>query len=165
MGAFDSSKSKCLSFTLTKEGVKNLVMNAGRWCRSAPGRRATGQADRKGRRGNQGRDVTVTLDFSKCTNNDASAAPSSTRGGLKITAFRILANGAIAFSDQHVTIDSKDQPILQILRYQVKPDASVAFTLNTFLLPSYSTIPAVAYTCAVNQGVNFFEESGHGRWR
>ncbi|MBP1207507.1 hypothetical protein JOD97_005587 [Duganella sp. 1411] len=28
--------------------------------------------------------VSVKLDFSKCTNNDASAAPSSTRGGLKI---------------------------------------------------------------------------------
>lgn len=112
-----------------------------------------------------GANVTVTLDFSKCTNNDASAAPSSTRGGLKITAFRILANGTISFADQHETIDSKGQPILQILRYQVKPDGGVGFTLNTFSLPSYSTIPAVAYTCAVNQGVYFFEESGHDRRR
>lgn len=112
-----------------------------------------------------GGNVTVTLDFSKCTNNDASAAPSSTRGGLKISAFRIVANGTISFADQHETIDSKGQPIMQILRYQVKPDGVVAFTMSTFSLPSYSASPSVGYTCAVNQGVYFFEEGGHGKWR
>lgn len=112
-----------------------------------------------------GGNVTVTLDFSKCTNNDASAAPSSTRGGLKITAFRILANGTISFADQHQTIDSKGQPIMQILRYQVKPDGAVAFTMNTFSLPSYSAAPTIGYSCAVNQGVYFFEEGGHDRGR
>ncbi|WP_158568067.1 MULTISPECIES: VirK family protein [unclassified Duganella] len=107
-----------------------------------------------------GANVTVTLDFSKCTNNDVSAAPSSTRGGLKIEAFRILANGTISFADHHETIDSKGLPIMQILRYQVKTDGGVAFTMSTFSLPSYSTIPNVAYTCAVNQGVYFFEDKG-----
>ncbi|KQQ45839.1 hypothetical protein ASF61_19505 [Duganella sp. Leaf126] len=104
-----------------------------------------------------GADVTVTLDLAKCRNNDPAAAPSSTRGGLQISAFRITADGVIAFSDQRQTVDRNGLPILQVLRYQVKKDGSVAFTSHMFSLPAYTAAPVVSYACAVNQGVYFFE--------
>ncbi|AXE95214.1 hypothetical protein CUJ90_23040 [Paraburkholderia terricola] len=108
---------------------------------------------------NRGADVSVTVDLTKCAPTGTTTSPGTTRGGLKINAFRITPDGTLSFADEHATVDSSGQPIWQFIRYRVKPDQTIAFSTDLFSLPSYSRLmPEINYACAVNQGVAFFTE-------
>ncbi|MCS4510596.1 VirK family protein [Xylophilus ampelinus] len=102
-----------------------------------------------------GGDVAVSIDLSQCTGKDG-ARPTQTRGGLRIGAYRIVEDGTLSFSDAHFTVARDGQPIQQLLRYQVRPDRSIDFTMFVFDLPSYQARSAVlAYRCGINQGIQF----------
>jgi len=108
---------------------------------------------------NRGADVSVTVDLTKCAPAGTTTSPGTTRGGLGIKAFRITPDGVLSFSDERATVDSSGQPIWQFIRYQVKPDQTIAFATDLFSLPSYARLmPEINYACAVNQGMVFFEE-------
>jgi hypothetical protein len=101
--------------------------------------------------------VSVVLDLAKCVPAAGATAPGTVRGGLKIDAYRILADGTLSFADGHATVDRSGQPIWQFLRYQVKPDQAVTFTMDVFSLPSYTRkAEQISYACTVNQGIAFF---------
>lgn len=103
-----------------------------------------------------GSDVAVAIDLSQCTANSANATPTRTRGGLRIEAYRIVEDGTLSFSDGHFTVARDGQPIQQLLRYQVRPDGTIDFTMFVFDLPSYQQrSEPVAYRCAINQGLRF----------
>lgn len=105
----------------------------------------------------RGAPVSVALDLAKCNPGAGATSPGTVRGGLKIDAYRILADGTLSFADGHATVDRSGQPIWQFLRYQVKPDQAVTFTMDVFSLPSYTRkAEQISYACAVNQGIAFF---------
>ncbi|WP_242448985.1 VirK family protein [Burkholderia metallica] len=108
---------------------------------------------------NHGAAVSVTVDLTQCSPAGTTTAPGTTRGGLRISAYRITQDGTLSFADQHATVDASGQPIWQFIRYQVKPDQTVAFSTDLFSLPSYARLaPRISYTCTVNQGIAFFAE-------
>ncbi|MDV0437629.1 VirK family protein [Xanthomonas sacchari] len=103
-----------------------------------------------------GASVAVALDLSQCTPISGGATPSQTRGGLRIGAYRVTADGTLSFADEHVTVGRDGKPIQQFLRYQVHPDNSIDFTMFVFALPSYQqTGSTLGYRCAINQGLRF----------
>ncbi|MGC6388871.1 VirK family protein [Ewingella sp. S1.OA.A_B6] len=104
-----------------------------------------------------GADVSMNIDLTKCKPTVSTTTPGSVQGGVKLSSFRITSDGILSFSDSHTTVDSNGKPIWQFIRYQVKPDQTVAFSAFFFSLPSYTSVrPEVNYGCAVNQGVTFF---------
>ncbi|PMS13315.1 hypothetical protein FNF07_13565 [Trinickia caryophylli] len=107
----------------------------------------------------RGASVAATVDLTVCAPAAGTTSPGTTRGGLRIGAYRIVQDGTLSFADEHATVDRTGQPIWQFIRYQVKPDQTIAFTMDMFSLPSYTRIGSqIGYTCAVNQGVSFFTE-------
>jgi hypothetical protein len=108
---------------------------------------------------NRGAEVSVTVDLTKCAPAGGATSPGTTRGGLKINAYRIFPDGTLSFSDEHATADSSGQAIWNLLRYQIRSDQTISFTSDLFSLPSYTRLaPQIGYTCAVNQGITFFME-------
>lgn len=107
----------------------------------------------------QGAAVHLVLDLGACQPALPSAKPSQTRGGLRLDAFRITPDQVLAFADEHVSIAADGQPLVQILRYRVKPDDSAEFSMEAFDLPSYRPRgDKVAYRCAVNRGLTFYRD-------
>ncbi len=107
----------------------------------------------------RGAEVSVTVDLSQCAPAGGTKTPGTTRGGLKIGAYRITPDGTLSFADEHATVDQDGLPIWQFIRYQVKPNDTVAFSTDLFSLPSYTRLmPRIAYSCAINQGIAFFTD-------
>nr|WP_245269740.1 VirK family protein [Ensifer sp. WSM1721] len=72
-----------------------------------------------------------------CTPATADTPPTKTRGGVSIDGYRITSDGTLAFADQHFTIDRDGKPIVQFLRYRIRPDGGAEFTMVVFNVPSY----------------------------
>lgn len=106
---------------------------------------------------NNGADVSMNIDLTKCKPAGSTTKPGTAQGGVKLSSFRITPDGNLSFSDSHETVDPNGKPIWQFMRYQVKPDQTVTFSAFFFSLPSYTSIrPEVSYDCAINQGITFF---------
>ena len=104
-----------------------------------------------------GADVSMNIDLTKCNPAGSTTKPGTAQGGVKLTSFRITPDGNLSFSDSHETVDPNGKPIWQFMRYQLKPDQTVAFSAFFFSLPSYTSIrQEVSYDCAINQGITFF---------
>jgi hypothetical protein len=103
-----------------------------------------------------GASVAVAIDLSQCTPTSGGATPTQTRGGLRIGAYRVIADGTLSFADEHLTVGRDGKPIQQFLRYQVHPDSSVDFSMAVFALPGYQQNgTTLGYRCAINQGLHF----------
>ncbi|QDI03017.1 hypothetical protein E4A48_04310 [Xanthomonas cerealis pv. cerealis] len=103
-----------------------------------------------------GASVAVAIDLSQCTPTTGGATPTQTRGGLRIGAYRVIADGTLSFADEHLTVGRDGKPIQQFLRYQVHPDSSVDFSMAVFALPGYQQNgTTLGYRCAINQGLHF----------
>lgn len=108
---------------------------------------------------NHGTPVSVTVDLTRCSPAGTTTNPGTTRGGLKITSYRITPDGTLSFADEHASVGQDGSPLWQFIRYQVKPDQTVAFSTDLFSLPSYGRLmPEINYTCAVNHGIEFFAD-------
>ena len=108
---------------------------------------------------NQGANISVTVDLTKCKPSGTTTGAGTVQGGLKINAYRITPDGALSFSDEHPTVDANGNPIWQFIRYKVSADQTVAFSSYFFSLPSYTPLgPQISYACTVNQGIAFFTE-------
>jgi hypothetical protein len=105
---------------------------------------------------NHGATVNATVDLSLCTPQDGGHA-STTKGGLKVTPFRVQGDGTLSFSDPHFTVStSTQQPLMQYLRYKVVPAGGITVTSFIFSVPDYNLINQVSYDCAINNGVSFY---------
>lgn len=106
---------------------------------------------------NSGATVNATVDLSQCT-RQGGGEPSTTKGGLKVSPFRIQNDGTLSFADSHFTVStSTQQPLMQFLRYTVAPEGgNITVSSYIFSVPDYSLISQVAFDCAINQGVNFY---------
>ncbi|WP_017164221.1 VirK family protein, partial [Xanthomonas phaseoli] len=73
-----------------------------------------------------------------------------------IDAYRITADGTLAFSDAHFTVANDGKPIQQFMRYQLRPDDTLRFTTYMYDLPGLQQRgPVLAYQCKINAGVRF----------
>ncbi|CAM3127440.1 hypothetical protein BZK31_14100 [Pseudomonas floridensis] len=106
---------------------------------------------------NTGESVSVVIDLSQCTSSIKGAEPSKTKGGKRIDAYRITADGMLAFSDTHFTLDRDNKPIEQFIRYRIQPDGKADFSMTTLSVPGYQPLgQSVSYDCAVGKGLSFF---------
>ncbi|AVB20194.1 MULTISPECIES: VirK family protein [Pseudomonas syringae group] len=106
---------------------------------------------------NTGASVAVVIDLGQCKSSVAGAEPSRTKGGKRIDAYRITADGTLAFSDTHFTLDRTNKPIEQFIRYQVRADGTAGFSMTTLSVPGYQQVgDAVSYECAIGKGLSFF---------
>ncbi|AMV00685.1 hypothetical protein NY98_13275 [Xanthomonas citri pv. fuscans] len=102
-----------------------------------------------------GYDVSVSTDLARCTPEEGTPA-TQTRGGRHIDAYRITADGTVAFSDAHFTVANDGKPIQQFMRYQLRPDDTLRFTTYMYDLPGLQQRgPVLAYQCTINAGVRF----------
>jgi hypothetical protein len=106
----------------------------------------------------RGQRVNATVDLGLCTPANG-AAPSQTRGGLAVSPFRIQEDGTLSFADAHFAVSAAGRPIMQNLRYAVRPDGGITLTSHIFALPDYTLLSESAFECAVGNGVNF--HAGH----
>ncbi|CAG8999344.1 MAG: hypothetical protein CENE_01318 [Candidatus Celerinatantimonas neptuna] len=105
----------------------------------------------------EGANVNAIVDLSVCTPENG-ADSSSTKGGLKVTPFRIL-NGVVSFADTHSTVSTRSgtpKPISQTLRYEVKANGNIKVTSFLFSIPSYRLINQVSFDCVINEGLKFY---------
>lgn len=108
---------------------------------------------------NHGTSVSVAVDLTRCAPAGTTTRPGTTRGGLKITSYRITPDGTLSFADEHASVAQDGSPLWQFIRYQVKPDQTVAFSTDIFSLPSYARLmPEIDYTCSIDHGIEFFAD-------
>ncbi|WP_198018929.1 VirK family protein [Azorhizobium doebereinerae] len=101
------------------------------------------------------------MDLTQCLSTATPPAPGTVRGGLRIAAYRILPDNTLMFADQHVTLDRDGKPIIQFIRYEVKPDESVIFTMTIMDLPDYARRKVqVGFRCRLGGGLKFFKAGG-----
>ncbi|AJQ97623.1 VirK family protein [Gynuella sunshinyii] len=101
--------------------------------------------------------VNASVDLSACTRQDGGTA-SQTRGGLTVSPYRLQADGTLSFSDSHFTVSTRSgtpMPIMQFLRYSVKPEGAITVTSFIFSVPDYRLTSEVGFDCAINDGVSF----------
>ena len=102
-----------------------------------------------------GYDVSVSTDLARCVPEEGTPV-TQTRGGRHIEAYRITADGTLAFSDSHFTVANDGKPIQQFMRYQLLPDGSLRFTTYMYDLPGLQQRgPVLAYQCKLNEGIRF----------
>ncbi|MCA1371821.1 VirK family protein [Bradyrhizobium sp. BRP14] len=104
-----------------------------------------------------GKPVNVSIDLGLCTPATGDTPPTKTRGGISIDGYRITSDGTLAFADEHFTIDRDGKPIVQFLRYRIRPDGGAEFTMVVFNVPSYERKgTSLAYKCSIGHGLSFF---------
>ncbi|MCM2291858.1 VirK family protein [Allorhizobium sp. BGMRC 0089] len=105
-----------------------------------------------------GETVNVVVDLGKCRTETDPPRPGAMKGGLRISSFLERPDHSISFSDDHLTITSKDKkPIYQFVRYTVKPDNTVIYSMKILSVPEYKSEGGVfAYRCKLGDGVRFF---------
>jgi hypothetical protein len=106
---------------------------------------------------NNGAMVSAAVDLTKCSNQDG-GAPSTIRGGLKVSSYRIEEDGTLWFEDSFFTASTSSgraDPIMLILRYLVNPEGAI--TVNSFIysIPDYTLTRTSSFDCLINNGVNF----------
>jgi hypothetical protein len=99
--------------------------------------------------------VSVRLEMSRCTSSEGNKPGPAIRGGVSIGSFLIPEGRYIAFIDEHRTLDPKNHPVTEYVRYHVMPDNTVtidtAFTANG----ADTASSRGSYRCTINEGIRF----------
>lgn len=107
-----------------------------------------------------GETVNTVMDLGKCTSSADHKRLGAMQGGMRISTFLIRPDQSLSFADDHFTMTSKDRKtIYQLLRYYVKPDNSITFTMTTMMVPEMKQLGGVeTYHCKVGEGMLFFKD-------
>ncbi len=107
----------------------------------------------------EGETVNTVMDLSKCTPASVRKSAGTMQGGLRIDSFLIRPDQSLSFADDRFTMTAKDRkPIYQLLRYHVKADKSVVFSMTTMTVPEMKQIGSVeTYHCTIGEGMRFFK--------
>jgi VirK protein len=99
--------------------------------------------------------VNVRLDMSHCTSTEGNKPGPAIRGGVSIGSFLIPEGRFIAFIDEHRTLDPKNHPVTEYVRYHVMPDNTV--TIDTAFAANGADTASSrgAYRCTINEGIRF----------
>jgi hypothetical protein len=99
--------------------------------------------------------VNVRLDMSRCTSTDGGKPGPAIRGGVSIGSFLIPEGRYIAFIDEHRTLDPKNHPVTEYVRYHVMPDNTV--TIDTAFAANGADTASSrgSYRCTINEGIRF----------
>jgi hypothetical protein len=99
--------------------------------------------------------VNVRLEMNRCTSIDGNKPGPAIRGGVSIGSFLIPEGRYIAFIDVHRTLDPKNHPVTEYVRYHVMPDNTV--TIDTAFAPNGADTASSrgSYRCTINEGIRF----------
>jgi VirK protein len=105
--------------------------------------------------------VSVRLDMSRCTSTENGKPGPAVRGGLRIDTYLIPDNRFIAFSDEHSTLDPKNHPVTEYVRYRVMPDNTATVDTEILANGADTAQPRGSYRCTFNQGIRFIATASH----
>lgn len=100
-----------------------------------------------------GKQIRVLTDLAICKTADGITAGPPVRGGLLVTAFNILPDGHIVFSDLHHFLDGANRPAEEFLRYDVNQSGNA--TLSVTHLVNGNFIRKDEFLCAIPDGMRF----------
>jgi hypothetical protein len=104
-----------------------------------------------------GQPVTTLLDLALCTRDGSDASGPKVRGGSRITRF-IIPNGQyVAFADTHLTLDGKDRPVTEYIRYRAMPDGNVTVRFARRNDPDGDVTPRGQFHCQLTHGIRFID--------
>jgi hypothetical protein len=104
-----------------------------------------------------GAPVNATVDMSKCIPEDE-GAPSTIRGGLRLSSYRINEDGALWFEDSFFSVlpgTGREDPVMVLLRYLANPEGSVTVTSFVYSIPDYTLTMKESFDCSINIAINF----------
>jgi hypothetical protein len=92
---------------------------------------------------------------------DYTALQQALNDGLRIDSFLIPDGRYIAFIDEHRTLDPKNHPVTEYVRYHVMPDNTV--TIDTAFAANGADTASSrgTYRCTINQGIRFIATASH----
>jgi hypothetical protein len=99
--------------------------------------------------------VNVRLEMNRCTSIEGNKPGPAIRGGVSIGSFLIPEGRYIAFIDEHRTLDPKNHPVTEYVRYHVMPDNTV--TIDAAFAPNGADTASSrgSYRCTINEGIRF----------
>lgn len=103
-----------------------------------------------------GKQLSATIDLTRCTGDTPNVPAGTTRGGLTVSAYRVLPDSTLSFADTHFTVRSDGTPITQFLRYTIEPTGTAHFASYIFAMPTYALQSQVSYTCKLGDGAKLF---------
>lgn len=106
-----------------------------------------------------GKTVSTLLDLTQCKHDGSDVPGPNIRGGMQISQF-IIPNGQyVGFSDTHQTLNTKDRPITEYIRYRAMPNGTVTVRFATRAEASNEITLRGKYHCTFNQGIRFLERA------
>ncbi|CAB3762228.1 VirK family protein [Paraburkholderia humisilvae] len=105
--------------------------------------------------------VNVRLDLSRCTSIESGKPGPALRGGMRIDAWLIPDGRYIAFIDEHRTLDPKNHPVTEYVRYHVTPDNTVTIDAAFAAQGADTAQSRGSYRCTINQGIRFVATAAH----
>jgi hypothetical protein len=99
--------------------------------------------------------VNVRLDMSRCTATEGGKPGPAIRGGVSINSFLIPDGRFIAFIDEHRTLDPKNHPATEYVRYHVTPDNTVTIDTAFAANGADTATSRGSYRCTINEGIRF----------
>lgn len=100
-----------------------------------------------------GKDIRAVLDLSLCTAHDTASPGPAIRGSVHPNAFLLLKDGAVAFSDTHLSVRPDGTPVREFVKYRVLPDGKVEFQSTVLDARNFTVLQKSQYDCAVDKGL------------
>jgi hypothetical protein len=104
----------------------------------------------------RGENVAITVNFTECTIPATGAAGPKIVAGLHIDSFLSpqSPSPAIAFSDVHDTLNTKNQKVTEYIRYRVTPDNVVSIS-EVAMSAGGAVDSGAQYQCVIGKGAQF----------
>ncbi|GAB7521613.1 VirK family protein [Paraburkholderia sp. 2C] len=99
--------------------------------------------------------VSLRLEMNRCTSTESGKAGPAIRGGVSIGSFLIPEGRYIAFIDEHRTLDPKNHPVTEYVRYHVMPDNTVTVDTAFAANGADTATSRGTYRCTINEGIRF----------
>lgn len=99
-----------------------------------------------------GKAVKVLTDLDHCA-TAAGKAGATVQSGLQISAFMVVPDKGIFFSDVHPTLDGAGQPVTEYIRYNLRMDGNL--TLAVTRQTAAGTVKQDPLVCPVPAGARF----------
>ncbi|TWB89459.1 VirK protein [Bradyrhizobium macuxiense] len=102
-----------------------------------------------------GKNVKVILDLSRCTAADGGKPGPAVQGGLAIRAFRVSAQNGISFADAHQTLDSSGHPVTEYIRHSLGRDGKLTVRASKLAAGAAEAVNQGEFICELPDGAKF----------
>ena len=102
-----------------------------------------------------GKDIHVTLDLSRCTEQGTNNPGPAIRGSIHPDGFMVQSDHVIAFAVTHFTVRPDKTPVPEFAAFRVRSSGRVDLHSIFLHAASYAVLQETTFDCGIGSGVTF----------